>query len=75
MINPKGMTLRQWADAMVLVIPDSWNVGTLLSDDAWQDWGVQLVRAPQASASNPPSPYAFENWRDWAERLAQFELI
>lgn len=75
MINPRGMTLRQWADAMVLTVPDSWNVGKLMSDEDWQNWGVQLVRAPNATKSNPPSPYSFDNWRDWAERLAQYELI
>ena len=62
------MTLKEWADALVLANPDSWSFGKLLDDTQWQDWAVGFLRASHFSQRIPPDPYMFDDWREWAER-------
>lgn len=66
MIDPRGLTLKAWADAVVLAVGDVWSFGRLDDEARWQDWAVGLARAfsPQAV----PDPYEFSDWRDWAMR-------
>lgn len=66
MIDPINMTVRDWADSVVLSIGDTWGVGRLDDETRWQDWAIQLLRA--YSPRNLPDPYAFGDWRDWARR-------
>ena len=69
MINPVGMTLRDWADRLVLVVPNPWAFGRLADDADWQVWAVGFVRAGGFSQRNLPDPTAFADWRTWAERV------
>ena len=68
MIDPVGMTLRDWADSVVLSTSDAWSVGTLQDEADWQSWAVTFVRAPPFAQQAVPDPYMFSNWRDWAQR-------
>jgi len=68
MINPLGMTLQDWADAVMLSVSDAWAMGRLDDADKWQDWAVGLVRAPTFAQRSLPDPYQFSDWRDWAMR-------
>lgn len=68
MIDPRGMTLTDWADSVILVVSGSWSYGRLDDEARWQDWATGLVRSPTFSARNMPDPYAFDDWRDWAMR-------
>jgi len=72
MINPRGMRLRDWADAIILVLHDTWSFGRLENEDDWQAWAVTFVRADRFAQLNPPSPYGFTDWREWAERMYPF---
>lgn len=67
-VNPVGMTLRQWADALILTTDPAFSFGRLDDDTKWQDWAAQFVRATPYSQRNVPSPYFFTDWRQWAER-------
>lgn len=67
MINPVNMTLRDWADSVLLSIGDAWSVGRLDNDLEWQTWGIGLLRA--FSQRNLPNPYEFDDWRLWAEHV------
>ena len=67
MIDPRNMTLLDWADSVVLSIGDAWSVGRLDDETYWQDWGVSLVRAFSPRAL--PDPYGFQDWREWAQRV------
>lgn len=66
MIDPVNMTVIQWADGVVLTISDAWSVGRLDDESEWQTWATGLVRAFSPRAL--PNPYAFDDWRDWAQR-------
>lgn len=68
MIDPRGLTLRDWADSVILAANDAWSFGRLDDEERWQDWAVGLVRANNFAQQLPPNPYMFSNWRDWAER-------
>lgn len=67
MIDPRGMTLRAWADAVILTAAGSWSFGKLEGDN-WQDWATGFVRAPPYAQRVLPDPYDFTDWRDWAAR-------
>lgn len=68
MIDPRGMTLTDWADSVILVVSSSWSYGRLDDEAQWQDWATGLVRSPSFSARNMPDPYQFDDWREWAMR-------
>jgi len=67
-INPAGMSLREWADATILTVDDAWAFGRLDDPEQWRPWAAQFVRASTFSARSVPDPYAFSDWRTWAER-------
>lgn len=69
MIDPRGMTLRSWCDAVILAVADTWDFGVLLDENQWQSWAVGLVRAPPFAQRILPDPYQFSDWREWAMRV------
>jgi hypothetical protein len=68
MIDPRNMTLRDWADSVILSIGDAWSFGRLDDESRWRDWAVAFVRAPGFAGQNVPDPYGFSDWREWAMR-------
>ncbi len=68
-VDPRGMTLTQWADAVVLTLGGNYGFGKLGSEAEWQDWAAGIVRAQPFVQRNPPNPYGFNDWRDFAERI------
>jgi len=68
MINPVGMTLRDWADSVILSVGDAWSFGKLKDEERWQDWAIGFVRASHFTQQVVPDPYQFTDWRDWAMR-------
>lgn len=67
MIDPVGMTLREWADGVIFTTSDAWGIPRLSDEARWQDWATTLLRAYETQ--NLPNPYAFTDWRDWARRV------
>ena len=68
MIDPRHMSLTQWADAVILSVTDTWAFGRLVNEDHWQEWATGFVTAPGYSQRNLPDPYKFTDWREWADR-------
>ncbi len=68
MINPVNMTLRQYADALVLSVGDGYAFGRLDDESQWQTFMSGFLRASPTSQQLPPDPYQFSDWRQWAER-------
>ncbi len=68
MINPVGMSLKDWADSVVLSVSDAWSFGRLDNEDEWQSWAKAFVVANGYSQLNVPDPYQFSDWREWAMR-------
>lgn len=69
MIDPRGMSLLDWADSVILSVGDAWSFGRLDDETQWQSWGVSFLRASHTSLNAPPDPYQFDDWREWAMRV------
>jgi len=59
---PQGLTLKQWADAVIIDL----NSKNILVGD-WQKWAEQFNL--ELETYNLPNPYMFDDWNLWAERL------
>lgn len=68
--RPTGMALRDWADQIVLDLDNYGAFGKLMNENDWQNWAVQFLNNTTLGR-NFPIPYAFDDWRDWAERFSQ----
>ena len=68
MIDPRHMTLKEWADAVILSVQDTWSFGRLDREEDWQAWAKTFVGAAGYSQLNVPDPYEFDDWRVWAMR-------
>jgi hypothetical protein len=67
---PTYMSLRDWADQIVLDLDPYGRIGNLQDDTQWQDWGMQIINNTSLPETIPV-PYYFDDWRDWAERFCQ----
>lgn len=65
---PVGMTLQQWADAVTYDLTE-YVVPQVLMGEDWQSWAVPLVATTTLSGNNPPNPYQFIDWQEWAMRF------
>lgn len=67
--NPDGMDLQDWADSATLAMinyPNSWG----MQGDEWQQWGMIFFTDPFLSRYDPPNPYNYVDWQEWARKLA-----
>lgn len=70
-VDPRGMDLQYWADTLCLDLDDYAVIPQLADPNRWQDWAAGLVGINGISQQNPPSPYQFQDWREWAFRFYQ----
>jgi len=70
-IDPRGLTLRQWADTMSLVLDKTIQVERLDHNEEWREWATNILRTPSIEGQNVPNPYQFNDWREWAMRFNQ----
>lgn len=68
MINPIGLTLPQWADAVILDNGDAFSFGRLQDESEWQSWARAFCTAQPFAQRAVPDPYQFDDWREWAMR-------
>ena len=67
---PSGLGLRDWADQISLDLDPYGAFGRLDVEDQWKNWAMQFVNN-MTLKENVPIPYAYDNWREWAERFCQ----
>ncbi len=65
--RPTGLGLADWTTQVSLDLDSFGVVGRMVNDD-WQAWGSQLLNNV-AIGGSLPSPYGFNSWQEWAERL------
>jgi hypothetical protein len=68
---PVIIELQDWADQIVLDLDTYGPIPRLVDKDQWQDWAVSFCVISGISQKNPPNPYYFSDWREWASRFAQ----
>ncbi|CAB4145461.1 hypothetical protein UFOVP1204_21 [uncultured Caudovirales phage] len=69
MIDPRGLDVIRWTDAMAYSLNRYGYVNQLIDATAWQDWAVQVNQLPAITQKNPPDPYLYADWSIWAERF------
>ena len=66
--DPRGHTFESWSSLMV----EAYAAQQLVinaTEDEWKDWGARLMAVNLFEADSIPSPYAYDNWQDWAMAL------
>jgi hypothetical protein len=69
--DPRYHSLRDWADYTVFDLEDYGPIPQLVSEKEWQNWGAGLIGINGISQQNPPSPYQYDDWQEWAYRFYQ----
>ena len=71
-IDPRFMTIVEWADRMVPIVNQKGgDVGRLDHPGQWKDWATSVILNNQKWQATVPNPNQFDDWRDWAERFLQ----
>ena len=77
-INPTGFTnVIEWADFMSGALGFFTDPETgadeqferLDNPDNWQSWAMGVFGGVDALGQDVPDPYAYDDWREWAERM------
>jgi hypothetical protein len=67
---PTNLELIDWANQVILDLDPYGAFGRLQDEEHWQDWAVQFLNNTTIGR-NPPIPYAYDDWREWADRFCQ----
>lgn len=70
-VDPRPMEIQYWADTLCIDLDDYAVIPQLVDPDRWQDWAAGLVSINGISQLNPPSPYQYDDWKEWAYRFYQ----
>lgn len=69
LIDPRFVDVIEWTDR---VAPGfSFPIFSLDDPEKWQEWARNVIQYPKVSATHPPNPDLFEDWREWAIRFNQ----
>lgn len=71
--DPRYHKLQDWADYTVFDLEKYGPIPQLASEKEWQNWGAGIISINGISQQNPPSPYQFDDWREWAYRF--YEML
>lgn len=71
--DPRYHKLQDWADYTVFDLEKYGPIPRLMSEKEWQNWGAGIISINGISQQNPPSPYQFDDWHEWAYRF--YEML
>lgn len=69
--DPRYHSLKDWADFTVFDLENYGPIPQLVSETEWKNWGAGLISINGISQQNPPSPYDYDDWQEWAYRFYQ----
>lgn len=69
--DPRYHKLQDWADYTVFDLENYGPIARLEKESEWQNWAAGIIGINGISQQNPPSPYQFDDWREWALRFYQ----
>lgn len=72
-VDPRGIDIQYWADTLCLDLDDYAVIPQLYDVNKWQDWAAGIIGINGISQQNPPSPYGYTDWREWAYRF--YEML
>lgn len=70
-IDPRGMEVREWTDAMSINLDFLGPMPHLINPAEWRCWGTALLSTAALGGIIIPNPYEFSEWREWAARANQ----
>lgn len=79
-VDPSGFGQHEviaWADIMAghlgffsdITNGSDANFERLDDPDEWQDWAMGVFGGSDPLGQDVPDPYAYDNWKEWAERM------
>lgn len=71
LVDPRTMRLQDWADVTVYDLEQFGPIARLEKESEWQNWAAGIIGINGISQQNPPSPYQYDDWREWAIRFYQ----
>lgn len=71
LVDPRTMRLQDWADVTVYDLEQFGPIARLENESEWQNWAAGIIGINGISQQNPPSPYQYDDWREWAIRFYQ----
>ena len=71
--DPRFMDLQYWADTAVFDLNNYGPIAQLMNESEWQNWAAGIIGINGISQQNPPSPYNYTDWREWAYRF--YEML
>jgi hypothetical protein len=69
MIDPRGLTVTGWCDAVSQTLNRYGPIPILQDPDLWPDWAYAVLQLPIVDGKRAPGPRGFDNWQDWALRF------
>jgi len=66
--DPRNMEFPAWS-TWTAFLTSTVNVAPVDSEERWQLWGERFINATKLRKYNMPSPYQYQNWRDWAFQM------
>ena len=69
-VDPRYIpSFQEWADYMYPSLEDYGVVAQFMPGEDWKNWAAGLLSLNPIAQCGAPSPYQFDDWRDWASRL------
>lgn len=69
-VDPRFIsTFTEWADYMYPTLEEYGVVEQVTFGSDWKSWAAGLLSLNGINQKGVPSPYQFDNWRDWATRF------
>lgn len=72
MIDPRAIpTFQLWADLSYPLLQPYGVIAQVIPGDDWKSWAAGLLSLNGINQRGAPSPYGFDDWREWVMRLNQ----
>jgi len=71
-VDPRHIpTFQQWSDFMYPLLEPYGVIEQFTVGSDWQSWAAGLLSLNAIQQKGAPSPYQFDDWREWAYRLIE----
>lgn len=64
-IDPINMTLLDWVDNVSFGLRQYGLIPQLTGED-WVDWANHVNQVPGIQQQQPPEPFGYDDWKEWA---------
>lgn len=70
-IDPRGMDVVNWSSQVTLLLDKYGPIGVLREPEKWRAWASHVMIQIGLDRADLPSPYVYDDWREWAYRFNQ----